>query len=180
MIKNWNLAELRQEKKKISGCEVNKVGVYSYQRIRNQKTKLPTKKCYRCDSPFSTMHINESKALKANCSNCKKIGHFAKVCQRKNRKMSLRKQQKWRHQLNIWSIQQSHNLLKFTAVKNVFKKKLFVNCLVKILIDTGAKVSVVSSKLNFGEFMTKWNHPFQKYIGIILHQSKLLVPHYVL
>ena len=29
---------------KIPGCEVNKVGAYSYQRIRNEKTKLPTKK----------------------------------------------------------------------------------------------------------------------------------------
>ena len=29
---------------KISGCEVNKVGAHSYQRIKNEKTKLPTKK----------------------------------------------------------------------------------------------------------------------------------------
>ena len=40
----------------ISGCDVNKVGAYSYQRNRNEKTKLPIKKCYRCDSPFSTKH----------------------------------------------------------------------------------------------------------------------------
>ena len=54
MIKNWNLAELRRKgmkyesaaagEEKIPGCEVNKVGAYSYQRIRNEKTKLPTKK----------------------------------------------------------------------------------------------------------------------------------------
>ena len=82
MIKNWSLAELRQKgmkyesaaagEEKIAGYEVNKVGAYSYQRIRNEKTKLPTKKCYRCDSPFSTKHIKERKALKAKCSNCKK------------------------------------------------------------------------------------------------------------
>ena len=66
MIKNWNLAELRLKgmkydsaaagEEKISGCEVNKVCAYSYQRIKNEN-KLPTKKCYRCDSPFSTKHI---------------------------------------------------------------------------------------------------------------------------
>ena len=29
---------------KISGCEVNKVGAYFYQRIRNENTKPPNKK----------------------------------------------------------------------------------------------------------------------------------------
>ena len=49
-----------------------------------------------------------------------------------------------------------HNLPKFTTLKNNFKKNLLVNdSLVKILIDTRAKTCVASSKLNFGEFMTK-------------------------
>ena len=61
MIEDWNLAEVRQKEmkhesaaageEKISRCEVNKVGAYSYKRFRNKKKKLPTKKCYRCDSP---------------------------------------------------------------------------------------------------------------------------------
>ena len=94
MIKNWKLAVLRQKgmqyesaavgEEKISGCDVNKVGAYSYQRIKNEKTKLSIKKCYRCGSPFSTKHMKECKAFKAKYSNCKKIGHFAKVCQQKN------------------------------------------------------------------------------------------------
>ena len=48
------------------------------------------------------------------------------------------------YQQNIWSVQLLNNLPKFTAVKkNDFKKNLLVNNhLVKILIDTGAKVSV--------------------------------------
>ena len=64
MVKNWKLAELRQKgmkyesaaagEEKISGCDVNKVGACSYQRIKNEKTKFSTKKCYRCGSPFST------------------------------------------------------------------------------------------------------------------------------
>ena len=63
-IKSLNLAKLRQKgmkyestaagKEKISGFEANKVGAYSYQRIKNENTKLPTKKCCRCDSSFST------------------------------------------------------------------------------------------------------------------------------
>ena len=61
MIKNWKLAELRQKgmksesaaagEEKISGCDGNKVGAYFYQRIKNEKTKLSTKKCNRCGSP---------------------------------------------------------------------------------------------------------------------------------
>ena len=79
----YESAAAREEK--ISGCEVNKVDAYSYQRIRNKNTNHPTKKkYYRYYSPFSTKHIKECKALKAKCSNCRKIGHFTKVCQQKN------------------------------------------------------------------------------------------------
>ena len=80
MIKNWKLPELRQKgmkyestaagEEKISSCKVNKVGTYSYQRIKNEKTKLPTEKCCRCNSPLSTKHIKECKALKAKCKVC--------------------------------------------------------------------------------------------------------------
>ena len=73
MIKNWKLAELRQKgmkyesaaagEEKISGCDVNKVGAYSYQRMKTEKTKLSTKKCCRCGSPFSTKHKKECKDL---------------------------------------------------------------------------------------------------------------------
>ena len=163
MIKNWKLAELRQKgmkydsaaagEEKISGCKVNKVGVSSDQRIKNEKTKLSTKKSYRCSSLFSTKHIKDCKALKGKCSNCNKIGHFAKVRQQKNvnRVDNTEEQQDVTqeatemetYQLNIWNIQLSNNLPKFTAVKNNFKKNLLaINHLVKILIDTGAKVSV--------------------------------------
>ena len=97
--------------------------------------------------------MQECKALKAKCSNCSKIGHFTKVCQQKNvnRVDNTEEQEDSIEettemdtcQLNIWNIQLSNNLPKFTAVKNDFKKNLLVNNrLVKILIDTGAKVSV--------------------------------------
>ena len=54
MFKNWNLAELYRKgikyvsaaagEEKISGYKVNKVGAYSYRRIRNENKKLPPKK----------------------------------------------------------------------------------------------------------------------------------------
>ena len=169
MIKNWNLAELCQKgvkyesaaagEEKMSGSKVNKVGAYSYQRIRNEK-KTPHKKCYRCDSPFSTKYIKEFKALKTNCGNCNKIGHFAKVCQQTNVNRvnntveqedgSQERTEMETYQLNISNVQLLNSLPKFTAVKKDFKKNLLVNSrLVKMLIDTGAKVFVCR------KFMTK-------------------------
>ena len=48
------------------------------------------------------------------------------------------------NQLNIWKIKLSQNVPKFNILrKHDFKKHLFINNrAVKILIDTGAKVSV--------------------------------------
>ena len=81
------------------------------------------------------------------------MGYFAKLCQQKNvNRVNNTEEQKGvtrettktkTYQLNIWNIHLLNNLPKFTAVKNDFKKNLlFNNSLVKILTDTGAKVSV--------------------------------------
>ena len=52
MIKNWNLAECHHKgmkyesaaagEEKISGCKVNKVGAYCYQKISKKPTKNAT------------------------------------------------------------------------------------------------------------------------------------------
>ena len=123
--------------------------------IKELKTKKQNspKKCYRCGSPFSAKHIKQCEALKAKCSNCNKIGHFAKVYQQKNvncvdnteeqEDVTQETTEMKTYQLSIWNIQLPNNLPKFTAVKNDFKKNLLVNNrLVKILINTGANVSV--------------------------------------
>ena len=41
----------------------------------------PTKKCFRCQAPFSPQHLKECKAMGIPCMNCGKKGHFAKCCQ---------------------------------------------------------------------------------------------------
>ena len=101
----------------------------------------------------------------------------------KNRKMSLKKKTELEtYQLNIWKIQLLNNLPKFTAAKIDSKKNLLVNnCLVKILIDNGAKVSVCGKQqAKLWGIYDKMKSFLQKYILLILHQSKLPVPHYVL
>ena len=41
----------------------------------------PTKKCFRCEAPFSPQHLKECKAMGITCMKCGKKGHFAKCCQ---------------------------------------------------------------------------------------------------
>ena len=41
----------------------------------------PTKKCFRCEAPFSPRHLKECKAMGITCIKCGKKGHFAKCCQ---------------------------------------------------------------------------------------------------
>ena len=49
----------------------------------NKGTKQwgPTKKCFRCEAPFSPQHLKECKAMGITCMKCGKKGHFAKCCQ---------------------------------------------------------------------------------------------------
>ena len=99
--------------------------------------------------PFSNKYIKECKILRLKCSNCNKIGTFAK--ENVNRINNIEDKEDINQeatdmescQLNIWNVQLLNNVLKFTVVKNDFKRNLLVNNrLVKILIDTRAKVSV--------------------------------------
>ena len=61
----------------------------------------PTKKCFRCEAPFSPQHLKECKAMGITCMKCGKKGHFAKYCQTrgagnfaKNRKITKPPQQR--------------------------------------------------------------------------------------
>ena len=95
MLKDWSLTDLRSKgmkcesatagEEKISGSAVNRVGKYSYGNLKKGKTKdQPDRRCYRCNLPFAPGHMKNCKALKAKCTNCKKIGHLATACQQGN------------------------------------------------------------------------------------------------
>ena len=64
MTKNWKLNKLHQKgmkyesavagEEKISGFELNKVGAYSYQRIKNEKKQRSPQKDVICHSVLNT------------------------------------------------------------------------------------------------------------------------------
>ena len=88
------------------------------------------------------------------CLNGGKIGHFVKVYQQKSVKFVDNKMSEEIEnendtcQLNIWKIKVSQNVPKFNVpTKHDFTKNLFINNrIVKILIDTGAKISFCETK----------------------------------
>ena len=47
----------------------------------NTETKRwgPTKKCFRCEAPFSPQHLKECKAMGITCMKCRKKGSFCKM-----------------------------------------------------------------------------------------------------
>ena len=94
------------------------------------------------------------KAINEKCSNCKKIGHFAKVCQQReinNIEINVNdttEEVTETYQLYSWNFETTQNAPKFlTTLKNDFMRQVSINNnIVQILIDTGAKVSVCGVK----------------------------------
>ena len=152
---------------------VNKVGAYSYKNIsqgdnndKQKKNKFSKKKCYRCGEDFSWEHAKVCKAKNAKCSICHKVGHFNKVCNSKKQvnevdtegeadnnnpmKNDDNEEDYEMYRLNIWRIKKSPNHApKFIHGdgNDTFKRRLVVNNnMVKLLVDTGAKVSVCGMK----------------------------------
>ena len=169
--------------------EVNKVGAYSYKRIRNEKTKLPTKKCYRCDSPVCQYQTHKRvQSLKSTMQQLQQNRSFAKVCQQKNVNCVDNKKDQEdvtqettemdTYQLHSQNVQLLNNLPKFTTVKNDFKKNLLVNNrLIKILINTGAITSVCGEQqAKLWRTFDKIKPSFAKMHPVLLYQQKNIVP----
>ena len=170
MLKDWNLADLRTKGMKcesaaageenISGKAVNKLGAYSFKTLQTNRrdtagSKKSDQKCYRCGQEFYQGHMKKCKALNAKCSNCLIIGHFDKICQKKDTKTinTVKRDEDEdeyeteTYQLNIWRIKSPQSSPRFSANPHDFKCRLLINNrYAKILVDTGAKVSVCGMK----------------------------------
>ena len=161
MLKDWKFGDLRMKGMKLESAvtgeqqithQVNKIGSYSYRSIdrKHQKNtgRESSNKCYRCGDAFVKGHMMNCKATNATCGT---KGHYGAVCKRKDVKSAEPSHEEEHEEykvlkLNIWRIKTSQHMLKFS--QNVCDFKVFQvnNRLIKLLIDTGAKVSVCGTK----------------------------------
>ena len=68
------------------GSALNKLWAYSYRNLASKtkqpgKPNNPEKKCQCCEMKFTIGHMKQYKVINVKCSNCKKVGCFAKACQ---------------------------------------------------------------------------------------------------
>lgn len=96
MLKDGNLVDVQTngmkygsvalDEEKISGVHINKLWAYSYRNLASKtkqpgKPNNPEKKCQCCEMKFTIGHMKQYKVINVKCSNCKKVGCFAKACQ---------------------------------------------------------------------------------------------------
>jgi hypothetical protein len=101
LMKSWQLKDLRQEGMKLEsaargeaeisgGTEINRLGKYSYQTIRqnansqvNRKSPQKETNCYNCHQNFTVppfKHREVCRARNAKCQRCFRTGHFTECC----------------------------------------------------------------------------------------------------
>ena len=192
LLKSWALDDLRKEGMKMESAArgedrlsqpgVNKLGKYSYKNMPKNTSKdkepgggsnreVKKRKCFRCGSDFHKNHMKKCSAIDAKCSICSKVGHLAKVCQRKDVKAAVAEngsgdddgsEEDDVHDTfvmnNVWRVKSNSHNPRWRSSKNSsgsslppnshnFKATVMVNNkLTKLLADTGARVSVCGMK----------------------------------
>ena len=175
LLRSWDLKTLRHEGMKlesalkggaeITGEQINKVGRYSYSRLKDQRSNIQQSKtspkqhtCFYCGNQFSgpiPLHREKCPAKDIKCHICNKQGHFAKVCKSKsfNDQRNVptlddtdKTGNSQTYNINLFHIRKS--LPKPTLKSNLSNKQNFKvevivnNSLAKVIADTGATVSV--------------------------------------
>ena len=155
----------------ISSGTVNKLGAYSFNNLRKKAEEVQNppgskKLCYRCGEGFSKNHLQACKAATAKCANCRKVGHFARVCKSPARSVKALQEDHSKeddveevevedhiYELNIWAVNVKSSKRRYkyrspTVDSHLdFKFRLVVNNkVVSILADTGARISVCGEK----------------------------------
>ena len=172
--KSWNLGSLRKEGMNIEsasrgGAEISgengdvfKLGTYSYrnmrdrQKLKDQQHKSRKKstgntQCYNCDNNVNgsiIKHKSSCPARNIKCYNCHITGHFTKLCKNKDIKKVEQPDTESpqntdeTYNINLFRITTSNRTNQYNSG---FKVEVIINnSLVKVIADTGAKVTVCS------------------------------------
>ena len=187
--KSWDLATLRKEGMQIesasrggleiAGEKIDKMGKYSYQKMKDSKKKGKDEKpktitCFNCGNKVSgsiIKHKETCPAKTANCNKCNRKGHFTKVC--KSKKVNQAKAESEEgvqddegsdsdggsesYNVNLFRIKVANRVKPSFLPKEHSNKDFKVQVVVNnnmdtVMADTGARISVCGSKQ-----AKKWN-----------------------
>lgn len=136
MLTDWYLIDLRTNginyesaaagAEKISGVHINKLGAYLYRKLTDkgkqpEKLSNPEKNWQSIWFEIHSWAHKQCKSINAECSNCKKIGHFFEVCQKKEihnveiNVNNIGEEETEIYQLNICNVE---NYSKYTEIFN--------------------------------------------------------------
>ena len=139
------------------------------QPIRKQKTtetwkkKISNRNCRFCGKPnWSMEHI--CPARRAQCNNCKKMGHFAKVCKSKT-VSRIQKEPSTDSDTESWPeidhIQSVNGINRIDFYKAIL---LVQGQPIEFIIDTGSPVTIIPPIINTAE-LNKTTKKIQKFIN---------------
>ena len=189
MMKDWSLQDLRKKGMKhesaatdeeiISGTtSISKIGSYLYNKLKKNRNNKKIggneteKRCFHCNQPFYQGHLKKCKVIDKKCSNCQRTGHFAIVCRQKDAKKleattEESEEEADTYRLNIFKLKTSQSIPQYSIKNRIdFKSRVVVNNrYTKILVDTGAKVSVCGMKQArawglLDKMIPSWIHPY--------------------
>ena len=180
LMKSWQLQDLRQEGMKLESAargnseisgetEVNKLGAYSYQNIKQRTSnqgnpKNPPREinCFNCHENFKGppfKHKEVCKARNSTCGKCSRTGHFTHCCRSRSDEPPVRYTNSDNIKpddsnpiynasiFRVTSLQNSSPVHKYTPnAESEFRVNVISNgSLASVVADTGAKVSVCGS-----------------------------------
>ena len=167
MIKDWSLQDLRKKgmkhesaaagKEIISGTtSISKIGSYLYNNLKKNRNNKKIggneteKCCFRCNQPFYQGHLKKCKAIDKKRP---KIARGILCCQKDAKKLEASTEESEEeeadtYRLNIFKLKTSQSVPQYSTKNRIdFKSRVVVNNrYTKILVDTGAKVSVCGMK----------------------------------
>ena len=114
------------------------------------KKKMPNRNCHFCGKPnWSLEHI--CPARRAQCNNCRKMGHFAKVCKSKTVN-GIQKEPSTDSNTESWPeidhIQSVNGINRIDFYKAIL---LVQGQPIEFMIDTGSPVTIISPIINSAE-----------------------------
>jgi len=113
---------------------------------KKKASETPGRQCYRCGSKQHLANAPDCSARKARCRSCGIVGHFEKVCRRARSVREVDDDDDPSAATNTVEILSAEDELK-ACTKQIVLDIIINKRTVKMLVDTGASVSIINSQV---------------------------------